>query len=104
MAKANISIAWAPHFIVHRLLIVCWCLPLFCLGCSVCFTNAKTGTETLIGAGELKLQTNHIGNRLQVVSRVAAPGLCFAIGKSHFGVGLGYVSRERLVVVADTSG
>ena len=69
-------------------------------GCAIRYSDRRTGAEHLWGFGQLRLQTSSAaGNLATVTSGSRVPGLCLDIGRDHFGVSIGYVSRQQLEVV-----
>jgi hypothetical protein len=86
--------------LVHTGLLLC----LISCGCAIRYSDPHTGAEHLWGFGQLRLQTERSGGQFTTVttgSRV--PGLCLDVGRNHFGVSLGYASRQRLQVVETNS-
>ena len=75
----------------------------FASGCAVHYGNPRTGAEHLWGLGQLRLQTESQAtnsNWAVVASGYRVPGVCLSVGRDHFGVTLGYLDRQQLVVLA----
>ena len=69
-------------------------------GCAVHYSDHRKGVEHLWGLGRLGLTIEPVGNHLVLVtSGSRIPGLCIGIGRDHIGASLGYIIRERLVVM-----
>lgn len=69
-------------------------------GCAIHYTDHQKGVEHLWGLGQLGLTVEPISNNLvRVTSGSRVPGVCIGIGHDHIGLSLGYIIRERLVVV-----
>jgi hypothetical protein len=72
-------------------------------GCAIHYQNPQTGAEQLWGLGQLRLRVESAGGDGQlaaVSSGCRVPGLCLDVGRDHFGFTLGYLDRQRLVVVS----
>jgi len=72
-------------------------------GCAVHYRNPNTGTEQLWGFGQLRLQVQSAGATGQlavVTSGCRVPGLCLDVGRDHFGIALGYVNRQQMLIVS----